>query len=700
MPQFKRLSFGVLSDWIGSPYHIGILSGISEFSINNEIETFCFITGRINSPNDWEKNKNLLFNFPSKDRLDGLIIMCPSISNILNENELNDFLRLYDDLPIVTIGMSLKKYPSVEIDNKSGFKDLLEHLKEKHNIKKIAFIEGPEGNPEARVRKEVFIDFLKKYKIDLNNVLFVKGDFSVLSGRNLTKFIFDNEGFFPEVIISSNDQMALGVLEELEYRGIKVPEDIIVTGFDNIDLSFDEKLTTVHQPIKELGYKASELLFKTLKGDFIERNIILPTHLVVRNSCGCRESNISNEYSMKLQAIIHETLQEKINDMGEQLVTEFDVKKQVNIFEESMKFIGINTFFLSLYENKEKPFEKSINISSVLENKKIAIRNNVFQTKLLFPEELNNYKRSAKTYIVQSLFHKNEQIGFLITDFSIKEGMIYEIIRQKLSIALKISNLILELKNYSQNLEKLIEEKTNDLKKINLKLKEEIEIRKKIEERLKKSEEKFKDIVNFLPTIVFETDLNYKISFINQMGKDFFEINDKENEKEINLLDFLNEEDKKKIRLYGESVISGKNSNFKEFKVITKSGKKFTLLSKALPVIKNKKIIGLRWSCMDLKSFTNSFLIPEEAFFNKYNFTKRQKDVFLLLLEGYRIKDIAEKLFITESTVKNHITAIYETMGVKNKKDFYNVLKDYQLKQFGYESFIFSVLSYLIRDEN
>lgn len=692
----RRLAFGVIFDWIGSPYHTGIISGISNFTIAKDIDTYCFITGRINSPNDWEKKKNLLFYFPKKEKIDGLIITCPSVSNIVDENELIDFFKIYKDIPIVTLGMTVNDFPSVEIDNENGFRKLLLHLFDLHKVKKIAFIEGPEGNPEARIRKEVFLKVAKEHNIDFKNILFVDGDFSILSGRNATKKIFDEEGYFPEVIISSNDQMALGVLEELEYRKIKVPEQIMVTGFDNVDLSLEKGLTTVHQPIGELGYKSAELLFNTINGNIKEKRIVLPTHPIFRTSCSCKEGESKFESSMKIKPLAQETLLEKMNDMGEQLITEFDLKKQINIFEESMKFMGVETFFLAFYENPEKPFDNSRMISAVVENKKVALREDVFKTTNLFPEEIDRLKKSPKTYIIQGLFHGNTQIGFFMMNFFVIEGMIYETVRQKLSVALRISSLIGELKDYSQNLEKLVEEKTKDLKRINQKLQEEIEIRKKMEERLKRSEEKFKDIANFLPTIIFETDLNFKIEFINQTGVDFFEIEEKSR---LNLLDFIMEEDREKIKQYCEEILLSNNSNFKEFRIVTRKGKKQTLLAKALPIVKNKQIKGLRWSCMDLKSFTNSFLIPEETFFKKYNLTQRQKEVFLLLLEGYKVKDIASKLFITESTVKNHISAIYDEMGVKNKTEFYNVLKDYQLKQFGYESFIFSVLSYLIKDE-
>ena len=74
------------------------------------------------------------------------------------------------------------------------------------------------------------------------------------------------------------------------------------------------------------------------------------------------------------------------------------------------------------------------------------------------------------------------------------------------------------------------------------------------------------------------------------------------------------------------------------------------------------------------------------------------KEVLLLMLQGLKSREIAKKLFITESTVKNHIGAVYSELNVKNKTEFYQFIKEHQLKNVGYESFIFSILSSMIKD--
>jgi LacI family transcriptional regulator len=690
------ISVGVISDWIGSPYHIGIISGISDFARENNIEVFCFITGRINSPFDWEQKRNVLFNFPSPKRLDGLIILTTTISNVEDKKNVEDFIKSrYSDFPVLSIGMSIEGISSIEIDNRSGFKTLLEHIIREHKVKKIAFVSGPHTNPEAKTRYDTFMETVKENKNLIEETLVVQGDFSLLSGREVVKKIFDEKQFHPDAIVCANDQMAFGVMEELEYRKIEIPDDLILTGFDDVDLSYEKELTTVHQPIYEIGYKSLEILFNIINRKKTENSfLVLPTYPVFRSSCGCSGKNEIKNNRIKIHQEFHESYQEKLNDLGERLVTEFDIKKQLEIFENSVSFFGIDSFYICFYEKKFPLIQKSTLKWAFDSNKRLKVgKHNIFDTIEIIPRD---YRPSqANTYIVQGLFQGDEQMGYLVLKFCLNEGMVYDILRQKLSIALRISNLIESLKLHSENLEKLVKEKTQNLENVNKRLIKEVEERKKIEEKLRESETRFKEIATFLPMIIIETDFRNKIEFINKAGMDLFDITTDKN----NLFDFIYKEDIQKVTNYCREILTNEVSTFTEFRIISKEGKRLTLLSKAIPIVKNDKVEGLRWCCLNLNSVISSILLPEETFFKKYNFSKREKEVFKLLLEGNKVKEIARKLYISESTVKSHITSIYEEIGVKNKTEFFNKLREYQLKEFGYESFIFSVLSYLIKSE-
>jgi len=93
----------------------------------------------------------------------------------------------------------------------------------------------------------------------------------------------------PEAIACASDSTAIGVQHALSAEGIQVPSDVAVTGFDDIPLArhLTPGLTTVHQPIQRLGRVAVEALLARVKGVACAREVVLPTRLVVRASCGC-----------------------------------------------------------------------------------------------------------------------------------------------------------------------------------------------------------------------------------------------------------------------------------------------------------------------------------------------------------------------------------------------------------------------------
>jgi LacI family transcriptional regulator len=114
------------------------------------------------------------------------------------------------------------------------------------------------------------------------------GEFNESSGREAIQGLL-RSGRVPRAIVVGNDQMAVGVMSALTAAGVAVPGQVAVTGFDDIQLArhVTPALTTVHQPMRELGSHSVRLLLDQLEGRPGSREVILPTALVIRESCGC-----------------------------------------------------------------------------------------------------------------------------------------------------------------------------------------------------------------------------------------------------------------------------------------------------------------------------------------------------------------------------------------------------------------------------
>lgn len=220
-----------------------------------------------------------LFN---KSMVDGLIVMAYYLKDkyidILTES----------GIPFVFIDYPPKNEEiySVLVDNESGAFEATEYLISLGH-KKIAFLEGSKVAWDSKARFEGYLKALKAHSLEFNPNLVENGNFTKEEGYLATKSLLAKKEKFT-AIFSANDQMAIGAIRALKEAGLKVPDDISIFGFDNIEASsiIEPPLTTVSQPIYEMGKKSVEVLVKLInKEEVKEKKIMLKTKLIERHSC-------------------------------------------------------------------------------------------------------------------------------------------------------------------------------------------------------------------------------------------------------------------------------------------------------------------------------------------------------------------------------------------------------------------------------
>ena len=123
--------------------------------------------------------------------------------------------------------------------------------------------------------------------VTLDEALIVGGTFTEESGREAVEQILDQHGRPPRAIFCFNDNLAIGAMEALRDRGWRVPEEVAVIGFDDIESARHLGLTSVHVPLNEIGRTAAYLAIDAVESKARGVNHVLSTRLVVRQSCGC-----------------------------------------------------------------------------------------------------------------------------------------------------------------------------------------------------------------------------------------------------------------------------------------------------------------------------------------------------------------------------------------------------------------------------
>jgi LacI family transcriptional regulator len=210
--------------------------------------------------------------------------------------------KLAKRLPLVVVAgdTSQRGVDVVSADNWAGAHALLEHLVADHGRRRLFHIDGPATAPDAQERRAAMQAVIAAHP-GTELVGSFTGLFSVLSGRDGATAMLKAGGDLPDALVCANDQMAIGALRELAVRGIRVPDNIAVVGFDDIFPASlcDPPLTTVHQPIRKLGEVACDRLTERIAEPTLRpKQQVLPTELVLRSSCGCPPGTVERREVM------------------------------------------------------------------------------------------------------------------------------------------------------------------------------------------------------------------------------------------------------------------------------------------------------------------------------------------------------------------------------------------------------------------
>ncbi|MBN2737974.1 MAG: substrate-binding domain-containing protein [Spirochaetales bacterium] len=299
MKQKHRPTVGFAIDWIENYYQEKLLYGVKQAAKERDVNLLCFVGGALNSPRSHEVSRNSIYRFISKENLDGLVIASGPIGIFSTIEELSRFCSRFSSMPIVSIAQSLPNICSVIEDNALAFKKLLIHMHQIHGHQKIAFVSGPKTNLDSIARLEVYRELVSEFSLPVNDDYIFYGEFIPESGCKAVKEFLDNRKLDITCIAAANDDMAYGVIEELRRRGIIVPHDVAVMGFDNQIVSslITPPLSTVEPFLYEQSRKAVNAVLDILEGKNVPHRIIVETKEIYRESCGCL---IKNEAQQEL----------------------------------------------------------------------------------------------------------------------------------------------------------------------------------------------------------------------------------------------------------------------------------------------------------------------------------------------------------------------------------------------------------------
>jgi len=275
----KTGSIGILVPAVTSHFFIEVLKGVQQGLEEQDMDLVLYNVNYGDSYDITYKEK-YINRILSEKRVDGVL----AITMKMTEEEVERFKNL--KVPLVLVNDFYEKISSIFVDDLSGAKKATNHLIAL-NHKRIAFLNGCMDCRQGQDRMKGFETALIESNIGVYDELIKIGDFDKESGYEMMKEILNlPKKDYPTAIFAASDIQAIGALEAINEAGYSVPEDFSLIGYDNIELSKYLKLTTIAQPMFEMGKLGVELLVDSIQSD--KEKIIqkeLEPKLVIRESC-------------------------------------------------------------------------------------------------------------------------------------------------------------------------------------------------------------------------------------------------------------------------------------------------------------------------------------------------------------------------------------------------------------------------------
>lgn len=258
----------------------------------HDVNLFCFPGGSLHPVGEFDPERSAMYNLVDVARFEGLVSSGATAPGGLDPEQAAAFLQGYHPLPIVSLTRLSGEIPHVTMNSYEGMRAVVLHLIQTHGLRRLAFVRGPEYHYYAQERYRAYVETLQDQGLPCDPCL-VTPPLHWEAGEEAIHILLDERAFHPgtdlQAIVTVSDLAALNALKALQARGFQIPGDLALVGFND---SAEGRLTTppltsVSMPFYKQGERAIEMLVMHLAGQPLPPQTVLPTQLVVRQSCGC-----------------------------------------------------------------------------------------------------------------------------------------------------------------------------------------------------------------------------------------------------------------------------------------------------------------------------------------------------------------------------------------------------------------------------
>lgn len=356
MRKFRKL-LGVIIAQSDGPYQSKLLEGILEqaFRLNYDVAVFStFNKDKLSEL--WHEGEENIFSMINYSVLDGVIFVPDTLQvGGIAERVEKDIKKKFNK-PVVSVDIATEGFDNIFTDDIQNIKMLISHLIEDHRLTDIAFMTGVKGHPHSTNRLTGYYEALIEHNLPIDRSRVFYGDFWYNKGDEVVQTLMDDERPMPQAIACANDAMAISVCEALKARGLRVPEDVAVTGYDSIDagINYVPSITSSDVPAENTGRRAVNFIHSLITNTKFKDDPC-GAEISIAKSCGCSVNvaeKMRNKYKSWRDSDLYGDFDSTYNFMLEALISEKDYEKYLGSMGWYAHQIGeFDYFYLCVCEN-------------------------------------------------------------------------------------------------------------------------------------------------------------------------------------------------------------------------------------------------------------------------------------------------------------------------------------------------------------
>lgn len=398
---------------VSAEYQSDVTGGIIEAARKQGYSLHIFNNFGAYSPNVFHGyGEKSIIHIPDLPGYDGVILAGDTFNVEGMYEELTELLQHCQGCKVVCLRREDPRFPTITTENYDPICNMVEHFIRTHGYRHICFMSGKREMNDAQLRLKAYLDTMEKYGLPVTEHMIFHGNYWKNLGEEALDWFLEEGKPLPQVIVCANDYMAISICDALQKKGIQVPEQVCVSGFDDVEEASVSvpALTSIKVNYRDMGRKAVYMLENLWQGkDAFEGIGRVEIDSRFRGSCGCAQSIDSRAVTKLFQR--KEQLQNALyhgSSMHVDLENADTFRALMNVGRAYISAIRFRRIYICMCDELERQEEKAAMMNQYTEH--MVLRN-----VMSMDEDIPHEERFLRSELLPATYHQEGEILFIST---------------------------------------------------------------------------------------------------------------------------------------------------------------------------------------------------------------------------------------------------------------------------------------------